>query len=182
MEYNIYEEKMQKAIKHMEDEFDKVRAGRANPAILNGIKVDYYGMPTDINQVGSIAIPEARQIVITPWDKTVLPMLERAINVAEIGINPTNDGTCIRLIFPELNEERRKELVKNVKKIAEETKVAVRNVRREAMEDAKKMQKNNEMTEDELKVAEEKIQKFTDNNIAKIDNITANKEKDIMEI
>lgn len=182
MEYNIYEERMAKAIKHMEDEFSKVRAGRANPAILNGIKVDYYGMPTDINQVGSISVPEARQIVITPWDKTVLPMLERAINIAELGINPTNDGSCIRLIFPELTEDRRKDLVKDVKKIAEETKVAVRNIRRDAMEDAKKMQKNNEMTEDELKVAEDKIQKITDSNIANIEKITTEKEKDIMEI
>ena len=182
MEYNIYEERMAKAIKHMEDEFSKVRAGRANPAILNGIKVDYYGMPTDINQVGSISVPEARQIVITPWDKTVLPMVERAINIAELGINPTNDGSCIRLIFPELTEDRRKDLVKDVKKIAEETKVAVRNIRRDAMEDAKKMQKNNEMTEDELKVAEDKIQKITDSNIANIEKITTEKEKDIMEI
>ena len=182
MEYNIYEERMAKAIKHMEDEFSKVRAGRANPAILNGIKVDYYGMPTDINQVGSISVPEARQIVITPWDKTVLPMVERAINIAELGINPTNDGSCIRLIFPELTEDRRKDLVKDVKKIAEETKVAVRNIRRDAMEDAKKMQKNNEMTEDELKVAEDKIQKITDSNIANVEKITTEKEKDIMEI
>ena len=182
MEYNIYEERMAKAIKHMEDEFSKIRAGRANPAILNGIKVDYYGMPTDINQVGSISVPEARQIVITPWDKTVLPMVERAINIAELGINPTNDGSCIRLIFPELTEDRRKDLVKDVKKIAEETKVAVRNIRRDAMEDAKKMQKNNEMTEDELKVAEDKIQKITDSNIANVEKITTEKEKDIMEI
>ena len=182
MEYNIYEERMAKAIKHMEDEFSKVRAGRANPAILNGIKVDYYGMPTDINQVGSISVPEARQIVITPWDKTVLPMVERAINIAEIGINPTNDGSCIRLIFPELTEDRRKELVKDIKKISEETKVAVRNIRRDAMDDAKKMQKNNEMTEDELKLAEEKIQKITDSNIANVDKLTTDKEKDIMEI
>lgn len=182
MEYNIYEQRMDKAINHMEDEFAKVRAGRANVAILNGIKVEYYGMPTDINQVGSISVPEARQIVITPWDKTVLPMIEKAINAAQIGINPTNDGSCIRLIFPELTEERRKELVKEIKKMAEETKVAVRNIRRDAMDDAKKMQKNNEMTEDELKVAEEKIQKITDSYVSKVDTLTQAKEKDIMEI
>lgn len=182
MEYNVYEQRMDKAINHMEDEFAKVRAGRANVAILNGIKVEYYGMPTDINQVGSISVPEARQIVITPWDKTVLPMIEKAINVAQIGINPTNDGSCIRLIFPELTEERRKELVKEIKKMAEETKVAVRNIRRDAMDDAKKMQKNNEMTEDELKVAEEKIQKITDSYVSKVDTLTQAKEKDIMEI
>ncbi len=182
MEYNIYEERMQKAINHMEDEFAKVRAGRANPAILNGIKVDYYGMPTDLNQVGSISVPEARQLVITPWDKSVLSMVERAINMAGIGINPTNDGSCIRLIFPELTEERRKELVKEIKKMSEETKVAVRNVRRDAMDEAKKMQKNSEMTEDELKVAEEKIQKITDSFIGNVEKLAQAKEKDIMEI
>ena len=155
MDFNVIEEKMKKAIYHLEDEFAKIRAGRANPAILNGVKVDYYGSATPINQVGSISVPEARQIVVSPWDKSLLGQIEKAIQKADIGINPVNDGTCIRLVFPELNEQRRKELVKDCKSLAEEAKVAIRNVRRDGMEEAKASQKANEITEDELEFAEE---------------------------
>ena len=158
------------------------RAGRANPAILNKIRVDYYGTPTPINQVAGISVPEARLIVIQPWDISLLKEIEKEILKAEIGINPNNDGKVIRLVFPELNEERRKELVKEVKKMAEDSKVSIRSIRREAMDEAKKLQKDNQMTEDELKGAEEKIQKLTDNKIAEIDKILAEKEKEIMSV
>lgn len=182
MELNILEDKMKKAIEHLEEEYSTIRAGRANPAILNKVQVEYYGALTPINQVGSISVPEARQILITPWDRTVLSAIEKAINKAEIGVNPINDGSCIRLTFPELNEERRKELVKEVKKLAENGKVAVRNVRRDGMEMVKAEQKNGDITEDELKFLEEKIQKMTDNYVEKIDLVSENKEKEVMEV
>lgn len=182
MELNILEDKMKKAIEHLEEEYSTIRAGRANPAILNKVQVEYYGALTPINQVGSISVPEARQILITPWDRTVLSAIEKAINKAEIGVNPINDGSCIRLTFPELNEERRKELVKEVKKLAENGKVAVRNVRRDGMEMVKAEQKNGHITEDELKFLEEKIQKMTDNYVEKIDVVSENKEKEVMEV
>lgn len=182
MELNILEDKMKKAIEHLEEEYSTIRAGRANPAILNKVQVEYYGALTPINQVGSISVPEARQILITPWDRTVLSAIEKAINKAEIGVNPINDGSCIRLTFPELNEERRKELVKEVKKLAENGKVAVRNVRRDGMDMAKAEQKNGDITEDELKSLEEKIQKMTDNYVEKIDAVSENKEKEVMEV
>mgnify|MGYP000726053552 FL=1 len=182
MELNILEDKMKKAIEHLEEEYSTIRAGRANPAILNKVQVEYYGALTPINQVGSISVPEARQILITPWDRTVLSAIEKAINKAEIGVNPINDGSCIRLTFPELNEERRKELVKEVKKLAENGKVAVRNVRRDGMEMVKAEQKNGDITEDELKFLEEKIQKMTDNYVEKIDVVSENKEKEVMEV
>lgn len=182
MELNILEDKMKKAIEHLEEEYSTIRAGRANPAILNKVQVEYYGALTPINQVGSISVPEARQILITPWDRTVLSAIEKAINKAEIGVNPINDGSCIRLTFPELNEERRKELVKEVKKLAENGKVAVRNVRRDGMEMVKAEQKNGDITEDELKFLEEKIQKMTDNYVEKIDIVSENKEKEVMEV
>lgn len=182
MELNILEDKMKKAIEHLEEEYSTIRAGRANPAILNKVQVEYYGALTPINQVGSISVPEARQILITPWDRTVLSAIEKAINKAEIGVNPINDGSCIRLNFPELNEERRKELVKEVKKLAENGKVAVRNVRRDGMEMVKAEQKNGDITEDELKSLEEKIQKMTDNYVEKIDIVSENKEKEVMEV
>lgn len=182
MELNILEDKMKKAIEHLEEEYSTIRAGRANPAILNKVQVEYYGALTPINQVGSISVPEARQILITPWDRTVLSAIEKAINKAEIGVNPINDGSCIRLNFPELNEERRKELVKEVKKLAENGKVAVRNVRRDGMEMVKAEQKNGDITEDELKFLEEKIQKMTDNYVEKIDIVSENKEKEVMEV
>ena len=177
MELNHIEEKMNKTISVLQENFSEVRAGRANPAILNKIRVDYYGTPTPINQVAGISVPEARLIVIQPWDISLLKEIEKEILKAEIGINPNNDGKVIRLAFPELNEERRKELVKEVKKMAEDSKVSIRSIRREAMDEAKKLQKDNQMTEDELKGAEDKIQKLTDNKIAEIDKILAEKEK-----
>ncbi|MEE1389557.1 MAG: ribosome recycling factor [Clostridia bacterium] len=182
MELNHIEEKMNKTISVLQEDFSEVRAGRANPAILNKIKVDYYGTPTPINQVAGISVPEARLIVIQPWDMSLLKEIEKEILKAEIGINPNNDGKVIRLAFPELNEERRKELVKEVKKMAEDSKVSIRSIRREAMDEAKKLQKDNEMTEDELKGAEDKIQKLTDNKISEIDKILAEKEKEIMSV
>ena len=182
MDYKIVEEKMNKAIDHLFDELANVRAGRANPAILNKISVDYYGAATPINQIGTVSVPEARQILITPWDKSMLSAVEKAIQKTDIGINPINDGNSIRINFPELNEQRRKELVKDVKALCEESKVAVRNVRRDAIDQAKSAQKSNEMTEDELRSSEEKIQKLTDKYIEKIDNMFTNKEKEIMEI
>lgn len=182
MNYTDLEEKMKKTVSVYEENLSEIRAGRANPAILNKIKVDYYGVPTPINQVAGISVPEARLIVIQPWDTGILKEIEREILKADIGINPNNDGKVIRLNFPELNEERRKELVKEVKKIAEETRIAVRSIRRDSIDSYRKMQKDSEITEDELKQAEEDIQKITDKNIASIDNILENKEKEIMSI
>lgn len=182
MDFNHIEEKMAKTISVLVENFAEVRAGRANPAILNKIKVDYYGTPTPINQVAGVSVPEARLIVIQPWDASLLKEIEKEILKAEIGINPNNDGKVIRLAFPELNEERRKELVKEVKKTAEEAKVSIRSVRREGIDEAKKLQKDNQMTEDELKSAEDKIQKLTDSKIAEIDKILEEKEKDIMSV
>ena len=182
MDFNEIEERMKKAIEHLEDELANIRAGRANPAILNKVMVDYYGSMTPVNQVGSISVPEARQIIVTPWDRSMLGSVEKAIQKADIGINPLNDGACIRLIFPELNEERRKELVKECKALGEEAKVAVRNIRRDGMDDAKASHKNNEITEDELKNIEEKIQKLTDKYVQNVDKTIDAKEKEIMEI
>ena len=182
MELNHIKEKMSKTISVLQEDFSEVRAGRANPAILNKIKVDYYGTPTPINQVAGISVPEARLIVIQPWDVSLLKEIEKEILKAEIGINPNNDGKVIRLAFPELNEERRKELVKEIKKMAEESKVSIRSIRREAMDEAKKLQKDNQMTEDELKGAEEQIQKLTDEKIAEIDKVLAEKEKEVMSV
>lgn len=182
MDYNYIEEKMDKTINVLVENYAEVRAGRANPAILNKIKVDYYGTPTPINQVAGISVPEARLIVIQPWDASLLKEIEKEILKAEIGINPNNDGKVIRLAFPELNEERRKELVKEIKKIAEEAKVSIRSVRREGIDEAKKLQKDSQMTEDELKSAEDQIQKITDGKIAEIDKILAEKEKEVMSV
>jgi len=182
MDYNVIEQRMDKAIDHLVEELGNIRAGRANPTILNKIQVDYYGMPTPINQVGTIAVPEARQIQITPWDKSVLPAIEKAINKAELGLNPMNDGVSIRLIFPELNEQRRKDLAKECRALGEEAKIAIRNVRRDSMELAKSKQKAGEITEDELSSSEEKIQKITDKFVQNIDRLVESKEKEIMEI
>ena len=182
MDLNGIEEKMDKTISVLSENLAEVRAGRANPAILNKIMVDYYGVPTPINQVAGISVPEARLIVIQPWDLSVLKEIEKEILKAEIGINPNNDGKVIRLSFPELTEERRKELVKDIKKMGEEAKVSVRSVRREGMDAAKAEQKDGTMTEDELKGAEDNIQKLTDKKVAEIDTIIANKEKDIMSV
>ncbi len=182
MDFKHIEEKMDKTISVLQENFAEVRAGRANPAILNKIKVDYYGTPTPINQVAGISVPEARLIVIQPWDASLLKEIEKEILKAEIGINPNNDGKVIRLAFPELNEERRKEIVKEIKKTAEDAKVSIRSVRREGIDEAKKMQKDNQMTEDELKSAEDQIQKLTDAKIAEIDKILAEKEKEVMSV
>lgn len=182
MEYNLIEEKMNKAIEHLKDELANIRAGRANPAILNKVMVDYYGAQTPINQLGSVSVPEARQILITPWDKSTLGNIERAIQKADIGINPLNDGNAIRLVFPELNEQRRKELVKECKSLGEESKVAIRNIRRDAIDKVRADQKSGEITEDELKGAEEKIQKITDKFVDNVDTTISLKEKEIMEI
>ncbi len=182
MDYNIIKEKMNKSIDNLNEKFSEVRAGRANPAILNKVKIDYYGTPTPINQIAGISVPEARMIVIQPWDVSILKEIEKAILASDVGINPNNDGKVIRLVFPELTEERRKELVKDVKKMAEECKVAIRNARRDGIDLAKKSQKEGEMTEDELKQAENKIQELTDKSIAEIDKILQNKENEILSI
>lgn len=182
MDYSEIQGKMERTIDNLKERFSEVRAGRANPAILNKVKMDYYGTPTPINQVAGISVPEARMIVIQPWDASVLKQIEKAILASEIGINPNNDGKVIRLVFPELTEERRKDLVKEIKKYAEEAKVAVRNARRDGMDKAKAMQKDGEITEDELKGAETDIQKLTDKNIEEIDKILELKETEIMSI
>ena len=182
MDYNKKKKKMEKTINVLEENFAEIRAGRANPAILNKVKVDYYGVPTPINQVAGISVPEARMIVIQPWDISILKEIEKAILVADIGINPNNDGKIIRLTFPELTEERRKEIVKDIKKLSEESKIAVRAIRRDAMDLAKKEQKDGNMTEDEEKQAEDKIQKLTDKKVAFIDELSSKKEKEIMSV
>ena len=182
MDYTNLKERMEKSIESFKEKLSEIRAGRANPAILNKVKIDYYGTPTPINQVAGISVPEARLIVIQPWDMSILKEIEKAILASDIGINPNNDGKVIRLAFPELNEERRKELVKDIKKMAEESKVAVRAVRRDGIEDAKSEQKEGNMTEDELKNAEAEIQKMTDKSIEEIDKILAVKEKEIMSV
>ena len=182
MEYDEIKEKMAKAIDVLNERLSEIRAGRANPAILNKVKIDYYGTPTPINQVAGISVPEARLIVIQPWDASILKEIERSILAADIGINPNNDGKVIRLAFPELNEERRIELVKDVRRIAEDARIAVRGVRRDGIDNAKTKQKNSEITEDELRLAENEIQKITDKNIEEIDRILENKEKEIMSV
>ena len=182
MDYSKYEEKMKKTISVFEENLAEIRVGRANPAILNKIMIDYYGTPTPINQVAGISVPEARMIVIQPWDASVLKEIEKEILKSDIGINPNNDGKVIRLNFPELNEERRKEIVKDIRKMAEEAKVAVRSIRREAIDEAKTMQKNSEISEDDLKVAEDKIQKLTDKYVGEVDAILEKKEKEVMSI
>ncbi len=175
-------DRMNKVIDNLETNYSEVRAGRANPAILNKVSVEYYGVPTPINQVASISVPEARLIVIQPWDRSILSQVEKAIEKADIGIHPMNDGQVIRLTFPELTEERRKDLAKDIRKMAEEAKVAVRNVRRDEMDEAKDLLKNKEISEDEEKALEEKIQKETDKYVAKIDEMSEKKEKEIMSV
>ena len=179
---NDLEERMKKTVSVYEENLSEIRAGRDNPAVLNKISVEYYGVPTPINQVAGISVPEARMIVIQPWDVSILKEIEKAILASDIGLNPNNDGKVIRLNFPELTEERRKELVKDIRKIAEESKVAIRSIRRDGMEDVKAKQKNSEITEDEKAVKEDEIQKLTDKYIAEIDKILANKEKEILNV
>ena len=182
MDYQNIEERMKKTISVFEENLAEIRAGRANPAILNKITIDYYGTQTPINQVAGISVPEARLIVIQPWDMNALKEIERAILASDIGITPNNDGKVIRLNFPELNEERRKEIVKDIKKMAEEAKVAVRNVRREGIDIAKAEQKDGNITEDELKNAENEIQKITDKYIEEVDKVLEAKEKEVMSV
>ena len=179
---NNIEEKMKKSVSIFEENLSEVRAGRANPAILNKITISYYGVQTPINQVAAISVPEARLIVIQPWDISCLKDIEKAILTADIGINPNNDGKVIRLNFPELTEERRKELAKDIRKMAEDARVSVRGVRRDGMDKVKEASKNSEITEDERKDQEEEIQKLTDKYIAEIDKMTENKENEIMKV
>ena len=181
-EYKIYEEKMKKSIESVTNDFAAVRAGRANASVLNRIMVDYYGTPTPIQQVAAIGSPDPRSLVITPWDATCLKNIERAILESDLGINPQNDGKAIRLAFPQLTEERRKELTKQVKKYGEEGKVAVRNIRRDAMDNFKKQQKASEITEDELKIAEKDLQKLTDDSCKELDKLLENKEKELLSV
>ena len=182
MDYSKIKEKMEKTISVYSEKLAEIRAGRANPAVLNKIKIDYYGTPTPINQVAGISVPEARLIVIQPWDASILKEIEKEILKSDIGINPNNDGKVIRLSFPELNEERRKEIVKEVKKLAEDAKVSIRSIRRDGIDEQKEMQKEGMITEDELRNAENEIQKLTDKKIAEIDQLTEQKEKEIMNI
>ena len=179
-DYSHIEEKMNKTISVLEENLAEIRAGRANPAILNKIKVEYYGTPTPINQVAGISVPEARVILIQPWDASVLKEIEKEILKSDIGIHPNNDGKVIRLVFPELTEERRKEIVKDVKKLTEEAKISIRSIRREGMDEFKAKQKAGEITEDELRGAEDSIQKITDKKVEKIDQISDAKEKEIL--
>jgi ribosome recycling factor len=181
-EYKNIEEKMKKTISVLKDELNTVRAGRANAAILDRIMVEYYGVPTPINQLGTISIPEPRVIMIQPWDVQILKEIEKEIQKSDIGINPNNDGKVIRLVFPPLTEERRKELTKLARKYGEDSKVAIRSIRRDGLEKMKSMKKNGEITEDDLKNAEKEIQNLTDKYIAEIDKVVESKEKEILEV
>ncbi len=180
--FEFAKEKMTKTISALNSEYNSIRAGRANPAVLDPIRVDYWGVPTPVNQMAAVSVSEARILVIQPWDKSALKLIEKAIQASDIGINPQNDGTIIRLTFPPLTEERRKALVKEVKSTAENSKVAVRNIRRDALEKLKAMKKNSEITEDDLKYGEGEIQKITDDFIKQVDSVAAAKEAEIMEI
>lgn len=174
--------KMEKSINVMLSDFAAIRAGRANPNVLDKVRVDYYGSPTPVNQMAAVSVAEARVLVVTPWDKSTLKSIEKAIQASDIGINPQNDGQVIRLTFPQLTEDRRKEIVKDVKKGGEDTKVAIRSIRRDAMEKLKAMKKNSEITEDEQKDGEESIQKMTDKYCKQVDEYVAEKEKEILSI
>lgn len=181
-ELKIYEEKMNKTIGVMTSEFASIRAGRANPAVLDKVLVDYYGTPTKIREMASVSVSEARVLVIQPYDKGSLRNIERAIQTSDIGINPANDGTVLRLTFPQLTEERRKEIVKQVSRLAEDSKVAIRSIRRDANDRFKAMKKNGEATEDDVKSLETQIQKLTDKFVEEIDKLAAAKEKEILSI
>ncbi len=175
-------EKMSKTIAALRSEFNSIRAGRANAAVLDPIRVDYWGVPTPINQMAAVSVPEARILMIQPWDKSALKLIEKAIQASDLGINPQNDGSVLRLTFPPLTEERRKQLVKEVKATAEGSKVAIRNIRREAIEKLKAMKKASEITEDDLKDGEAEIQKITDEFIKQVDAVSAAKEEEILAI
>lgn len=177
-----YDKKMTKSYENLLSEFGSIRAGRANPHVLDRIMVDYYGTPTPIQQVGNVTIPEPRMIQIQPWEGSMVKVIEKAINISDLGINPTNDGKVIRLVFPELTEERRKELVKDVKKKGEAAKVAVRNIRRDANDTLKKLGKGSDVSEDEVKELEEKVQKLTDKYMKDIDKAVEEKSKEILTV
>ena len=179
---NKVEEKMDKSLNALDREFKAVRAGRANPAVLDKVLVDYYGTPTPVQQMAAVSVPEGRTLQIQPWDVSTLRDIEKAILTSDIGINPQNDGKVIRLMFPPLTEERRRDLVKDIRKMGEDTKVAIRSIRRDALEKVKAMKKNNEITEDDVSSAEKKIQALTDRFCKETDELTAAKEKEIMEI
>lgn len=179
---NKAEERMNRRLDHLRQEFSEIRAGRANPAVLDKVKVDYYGTPTPVNQLAAVSVTEARTLTIQPWDVSVLKQVEKAIQTSDIGINPQNDGKIIRLIFPPLTEDRRKEIVKDVQRIAEDTKIQIRNVRRDAIEKLKAMKKSGDLTEDDLKLGEKKTQDLTDKFIKNIDKIFADKQKEILEM
>ncbi len=181
-EYKVYETKMGKSIDSVAADFASVRAGRANAAVLDRITVDYYGSPTPIQQIAAISSPDARTLLISPWDGSALKSIEKAIQNSDLGINPQNDGRSIRLNFPQLTEERRKDLVKQIRKYAESGKVAVRNIRRDAIEHFKKLEKTSEITEDEMKQAEKDLQKLTDDSCKKLDELLAKKEKELMAV
>ena len=174
------EEKSKKSISVLKEDLNTVRAGRANPALLDKVMVDYYGSPTPLKSLANISVPDPRTLLISPFDPKAIGEIEKGINVANIGINPSNDGKCVRLVIPQVTEERRKELTKTVKKMGEESKVAVRNLRREANDELKKLEKAHEITEDELKKALDDIQKATDKTIKEIDDIVAAKDKEIL--
>lgn len=180
--FSPFEHKMEKTLENLQGNLNAVRAGRANPHILDRVTVEYYGTETPIQQVANVQVPEARMITITPWDPSILTAIEKAIQMSDIGINPNNDGKMIRLTFPTLTEERRRDLAKQVSRYGEEAKVAVRNIRREAIDKVKAMHKNKEISEDELREAEDDIQKLTDRYTAHVDKTVAAKEKDLMEI
>lgn len=180
--FAMVEEKMGKTVSLLNAEFASIRAGRANSAVLDKIKVDYYGTPTPINQMAAVSVAEARILTILPWDVSTLHPIEKAIQASDIGINPQNDGRIIRLVFPQLTEERRKELCKDVKKLAEDSRIAVRSIRRDGIDKVKKMEKASEITEDDLKIAEKKLQDLTDKYIKDIDKLADEKEKEIMAI
>ncbi|HIR57704.1 MAG TPA: ribosome recycling factor [Candidatus Gallacutalibacter pullicola] len=176
------EEKMKKTVSVLTEEYKAIRAGRANPAVLDKIMVDYYGAPTAINQLAAVSVTEARVLTVQPWDASVCRAIERAIQTSDLGINPQSDGKTIRLIFPQLTEERRRDLVKDIAKMSEESKIAIRSIRRDAIDKLKTMKKNSELTEDDLKQAEKKTQDLTDKYCKEIDGLFAKKEKELMEI
>nr|WP_040196636.1 ribosome recycling factor [Candidatus Soleaferrea massiliensis] len=182
VDYSKYEHKMDKVVSALSREYDSIRSGRATPAVLDKIMVDYYGVPTPINQMAAVSVSEARILVIQPWDKSTLKSIEKAIQTSDIGINPTNDGSVIRITFPQPTEERRKEICKQIRKYCEESKIAVRNARRDAMEVFKGMKKKSEITEDDLKDIETDIQKLTDKYVKELDKLAESKEKEVMTI
>jgi len=179
---SVYDEKMNKTLEHLATDYSSIRAGRANPHVLDKIKVDYYGTPTPLQSVGNITVPEPRLIQIAPWEKSMIKEIEKAIMSSDVGITPSNDGAVIRLVFPELTEERRKDLVKDVKKKAEDAKVAIRNIRRDGNDAFKKLTKTEDVSEDEVKELTDKLQKITDSYVAKVDTACEDKSAEIMKV